>query len=155
MSDAADRVGRGTSPYRDHPGQDREVRRDQPSAYPTEELPAYRKAASHPEPTHPETTTSWGAGSTGELPVSGTPAAPVRPVAPRGPYVPTVVRGLLVLLAAALVIVWRVVDDPDWTLVGIGMAIAAGAMLLLTAGISMLVRHTRNDREFDRMLSRS
>ncbi|WP_446665211.1 hypothetical protein [Flexivirga sp. B27] len=139
------------------PGQDREAPRDQPPAYPTEEMPTYRRAASHPEPTPPtsEPTASWRAGSTGELPVSGIPAAPVRPVAPRGPYVPTVVRGLLVLLAAALVVVWRVVDDPDWTVVGIGMAIAAGAMLLLTAGVSMLVRHTRDDREFDRMLSRS
>jgi len=119
--------------------------------YPTAEAPTYRKVEAHPDPAQP--ITPWP-GSTGELPVAGGPA-PVVPDSLRGPYVPTIVRGLFVLVVAAVVFVWRLADDPNWAVVGITLAVVAGAVLLLAAVTSLVIRRIQRERNFDRMLSGS
>jgi hypothetical protein len=78
-----------------------------------------------------------------------------QPQPPSGPHVPTVLRGLFVLALVAVVFVWRLVDDPDWTVVGITGAIVAGALLLLASVVSLVAQRARREREFDRMLSGS
>lgn len=124
--------------------------------YPTSDMPTYRKVAPHPDPAQPEPShpAFAPAGSTGELPVTGAPA-PVAPSVPRGPYVPTVIRGLFILVLAAIAFVWRLVDDPNWAVVGITMAVVAGAVLLVAAIVSLAVRRAQHERDFDRMLSGS
>lgn len=123
--------------------------------YPTEELPAYRKIAAHPEPTGAPEQRTPPHGS-GELPVSGAPVAAAPEILrPRGPHLPTVVSGVVVLALAALVFVWRLVDDPDWPVVGIVIGITAGVLFVVAAGISLVTQRTRSDHEFDRMLSGS
>lgn len=126
--------------------------------YPTDELPTYHKVSGYPDPTQVVTPPAapLPAGSTGQLPVSGSPvtAAYELPV-PRGPYLPPVLRGIFILVVAALVTVWRLVDHPNWAAVGIGAAIGAGVLFLLAAAISVVVQRSRQDHEFDRMVSRS
>lgn len=112
------------------------------SGYPTERVPD----APTPEPP---------GGSTGQLPVTGAPLGPASAAAPRGPYVPTVVRGLVILAMVAVVFVWRLVDDPDWAVVGITVGVAAGALLLLAAVASLVIHRARRERDFERMLSGS
>lgn len=93
--------------------------------------------------------------STGQLPVTGAPVPlPPQLAAPRGPYLPPVVRGVLILVVATFVVVWRLADHPDWAAVGIGAAIGAGALFLVAAAVSVVVQRSRKDREFDRMLPR-
>ena len=101
-----------------------------------------------PEPPRP-------AGSSGQLPVSAGPVAPALLEKPRGPYVPTVLRGLFVLALVVVVFVWRLVDDPDWAVVGIAVAVVAGALLLLASVVSVIAQRARREREFDRMLNGS
>lgn len=72
---------------------------------------------------------------------------------PRGPHLPTVVRGLFVLALATFVVVWRLIGDPDWAVVGITMGIVAGALFLLAAGVSALLHRARPENDGDRMLS--
>ncbi|RNI22213.1 hypothetical protein [Flexivirga caeni] len=60
-----------------------------------------------------------------------------------GPHVPTVVRGVIVLVLAAVAVVWRLADRPDWTVVGIALALAVGVVFLAAAGVSFLIRRTR------------
>jgi len=131
--------------------------------YPTDELPTYRTVQPHPQPaptapTAPAAsaapTPSWP-GSTGELPVTAGPAASAAPRPPRGPYVPTIVRGLFVLVLVAVVFVWRLADDPNWAVVGITLAAGVGGVLLLAALTGLVVRRVQRDRDFDRMLSGS
>ncbi|MBB2892598.1 hypothetical protein [Flexivirga oryzae] len=134
------------------PHEPREVaEQGQGLGYPTAEVPTYRKVAAHPEPA--QQTASWP-GSTGELPVTGAPAA-AAPQRPRGPYVPTIVRGLFVLALAAVAFVWRLADDPNWAVVGITLGVCAGAVLLLAAVTSLVLRRVQRERDFDRMLSGS
>ncbi|GGB47239.1 hypothetical protein GCM10011492_43000 [Flexivirga endophytica] len=131
-----------------------------PQGYPTDELPTYRKVSTHPEPS-PEPAdptgsqqSSWS--GTGELPVTGRPVStPAAVIRPRGPHLPTVLSGVMILLLAALVVVWRVLDNPDWAIVGISFGLAAGVVLVLSGVIGFVVHHARADRDFDRMLSGS
>jgi hypothetical protein len=80
---------------------------------------------------------------------------PSAAAAPRGPYLPSVVRGVLLLVVAAFVIVWRLVDHPDWAAVGIGFGIGAGVLFLVAAVASFVIQRARREHEFDRMLSGS
>lgn len=136
------------------PQQPQGIPEGQALGYPTNELPTYRKVQAHPEPA-PVPPSRPAQASTGELPVTGAPAAPATARPPRGPYVPTVVRGLFVLALTAVVFVWRLADDPDWAVVAITLAIAAGAVLLVAAVASLVVRRVQRERDFDRMLSGS
>lgn len=78
---------------------------------------------------------------------------PYRAVEPRGPHLPTIVRGVVILAMAAIVVVWRLVDHPNWPVVGIGVAIGVGSMFLLIAAVSAVLHHARGESDFDRMLS--
>lgn len=123
--------------------------------YPTTEMPTYYKVSGYPEP-NPEATGPTGyapTGSTGQLPVTGAPVATSASFSPGGPHLPVVVRGVLILVMAAFVIVWRLVDHPDWAVVGIGAALASGALFLVAAAISMVINRARREHDFDRMLS--
>ncbi len=98
---------------------------------------------------YPRTYPSAG---TGELPVVGSPiATPPPAVRPRGAHLPTVVRGVVILAMAAIVVVWRLVDHPNWPIVGISVGIGAGVLFLVLAAISAVAHHTRGESDFDRM----
>lgn len=60
---------------------------------------------------------------------------------PHGPHLPTVLSGVAVLVLAAIAFVWRLVDAPDWAVVGIGIGVAAGALLLVVAAVSLVTQH--------------
>jgi hypothetical protein len=74
-------------------------------------------------------------------------------VQPRGPHLPTVVRGLFVLVLATFVVVWRLVDDPDWAVVGITVGVITGALFLLAAAVTALLHHARVENDVDRLPS--
>lgn len=131
-----------------------------PLAHPTEEVPTYRKVAGYPDagaapnPTRPITGPPTApTPATGQLPVSGAPLTTPPPVIrPRGAHLPTVVRGVVILAMAAIVVVWRLVDHPNWPVVGISVGIGAGVLFLLLAAASAVLHHGRNERDFDSML---
>ena len=81
-----------------------------------------------------------------------TPAAVSRP---RGPHLPTVLSGVVILALAALVVVWRAFDHPDWPVVAISFALGAGVIFVLAGLIGFVVHRARRDRHFDRTLSGS
>lgn len=74
-------------------------------------------------------------------------------VQPRGPHLPTVVRGLFVLVLATFVVVWRLLDDPDWAVVGITVGVTTGALFLVAAGVSALSHNARAEDDVDRLPS--
>lgn len=74
-------------------------------------------------------------------------------VQPHGPHLPTVLCGVTILVLATLVLVWRLDDHPDWTVVGISVGFTAGVFFLLAAVATVLVHRARKERDFDRMLS--
>lgn len=122
-----------------------------PREHPTQQLPTYRSATGYPQ--------QQSFPGTGELPVFGGPVTG-RPVdgapdvlRPRGPHLPTVLRGIVVLVLATIVVVWRLADHPDWAVVGISVGFTAGVFFLFAAVATLLVHRSHREREFDRVLS--
>lgn len=114
----------------------------------------YRRAQAYP--VQDDTSAIAGPAPTGELPVWSAPkTTPPVAVAPHGPYLPSVIRGVVLLIVAAFVVVWRLSDNPDWAAVGIGFGIGAGVLFLVAAVASFAVQRARRERDFDRMLSGS
>lgn len=143
----------------DDPNQDT-TRSIAPLAHPTEEMPTYRtvaaypEAAAAPEPTRPmNPPPSTEAASTGQLPVTGVPVTAPPASGPRGPHLPTVVRGVVILAMAAIVVVWRMVEHPNWPIVGISVGIGVGVVFLLVAAVSAVLHRTRDRFDVDRMLA--
>lgn len=120
-----------------------------PLAHPTEGLPVYRKVAGYPAP-EPTPEPTYG---TGQLPVTGAPVAAPPVIRPRGPHLPTVVRGVVILAMATIVVVWRMVDHPNWPIVGISVGIGVGVMFLLVAAVSAVLHHARDQHDLDRTLA--
>ncbi|NNG40041.1 hypothetical protein HJ588_12290 [Flexivirga sp. ID2601S] len=70
-----------------------------------------------------------------------------------GTNTPTVIHGVALLVIAAVVALWRLVDHPDWALLGVWLAAGAGAAFLVLAGLSVAVSRWRRDQEFERRLA--
>ncbi|WP_265447986.1 hypothetical protein [Flexivirga meconopsidis] len=68
---------------------------------------------------------------------------------------PTVIHGVALLVMSAAVVLWRLIDHPDWSSLGIWLAVGTGAAFLLLAGLAVGVSRWRRNQEFERKLAQT
>lgn len=70
------------------------------------------------------------------------------------PNVPLMLCGVVLLIAAGFVAVWRLIDSPNWGLLALMAAAIVGGGLLVLSGLTVVLRRVRADRAFDDQLAR-